>query len=43
MLICQKNINLKCTYYFIMKILNQQQLQQQIPFNHSSDIDFKDL
>ena len=43
MLICQKNINLKCTYYFIMKILNQQQLQQQIAFNHSSDIDFKNL
>ena len=37
-----KNINLNSTHYFIMKIPNKQELQQ-IAFNHSSDIDFKDL
>ena len=30
------------THYFIMKILKKQELQQ-ISFNHSSDIDFKDF
>ena len=34
------NIRLHFTYYFIMKIPNQRELQQ-IAFNHSSDIDFK--
>ena len=37
-----KNIRLNSTKYFIMKILNKQELQQ-IAFNHSSDIDFKTL
>ena len=36
-----KNIRLNSTHYFIMKILNKQQLQQ-IGFNHSSYIDFQD-
>ena len=35
-----KNIRLNFTHYFIMKILNKQQLQQ-IAFNHSSYIDFR--
>ena len=30
------------THYFIMKILNKRELQQ-IAYNHSSDIDFKDF
>ena len=29
-------------YYFIMKILNKQELQK-VAFNHSSDIDFIDF
>ena len=37
-----KNIRLNSTYYFIMKILNKRELQQ-IAFNHSSEIDFKDF
>ena len=37
-----KNIRLNFTYYFIMKISNKQELEQ-IAFNHSSDIDFKDF
>ena len=37
-----KNIRLNSTNYFIMKIPNKQELQQ-IAFNHSSDIDFKDF
>ena len=37
-----KNIKSNSTHYLIMKILNKQKLQQ-IPFNHSSDIDFKNL
>ena len=36
------NIRLTSTHYFIIKILNKQELQQ-IAFNHSSDIDFKDF
>ena len=36
-----KNIGLNCTHYFIMKSPNKQELQQ-VAFNHSSDIDFKD-
>ena len=38
----QKNIRLTCTHYFIMKIPNKRELKQ-ITFNHSSDIDFKNL
>ena len=37
-----KNVRLNSTHCFIMKILNKRELQQ-IAFNHSSDIDFKDL
>ena len=37
-----KNVRLNSTHYFIMKILNKRELQQ-IAFNHTSDIDFKDL
>ena len=41
-LLCQKNIGLKSTHCFIIKILNKRELQQ-IAFNHSSDIDFKEF
>ena len=34
-----KNLRLNSTHYFVMKISNKRELQQ-IPFNHSSDIDF---
>ena len=37
-----KNIRRNSTHYFIMIIPNKQELQQ-IVFNHSSDIDFKDF
>ena len=37
-----KNIRLNSTHCFIMKITNKQE-PQQIAFNHSSDIDFKDF
>ena len=37
-----KSIKLNFTHYFIIKIRNKQELQQ-IAFNHSSDIDFKDF
>ena len=37
-----KNIRRNSADYFIMKIPNKQELQQ-IAFNHSSDIDFKDF
>ena len=37
-----KNIRLNSTHYFIMKIPNKRELQQ-ITFNHSSDIDFRDF
>ena len=37
-----KNIRLNFTHYFIMKIPNKWELQQ-VAFNHSSDIDFKDF
>ena len=36
-----KNIKLNCTHYFIIQISNKEDLQQ-IAFNQSSDIDFKD-
>ena len=37
-----KNIRVNSMHYFIMKISKRQKLQQ-IPFNHSSDTDFKDF
>ena len=37
-----KYIRLNSMHYFIMKIPDKQKLQQ-IAFNHSSDIDFKDF
>ena len=37
-----KDIRLNSTPYFIMKIPNKKELQQ-IPFNNSSDINFKDF
>ena len=37
-----KNIRLNSTHYFIMKIPNKWELQQ-IAFNRSSDLDFKDF
>ena len=37
-----KNIRLNSTHYFIRKISNKQELQQ-IAFNYSADIDFKDF
>ena len=41
--IVPKDIRLTTTiFFFIMKIVNKQELKQ-IAFNHSTDIDFKDL
>ena len=37
-----KNIRVNSTHYFIMKVSNKRELQQ-IVFNHSSDIYFKDF
>ena len=37
-----KNIRLNSTHYFIMKIPNKR-VYQQIAFNHSREIDFKDF
>ena len=37
-----KNIRLNFTHYFTIEILNKRELQQ-FAFNHSSDIDFKDI
>ena len=37
-----KNIRLNSTQYFVMKIPNKRELQQ-IAFNHSSDIKFRDF
>ena len=37
-----KNIRLNSTHYFVMKIPNKRELQQ-IVFNHSLDIDFRDF
>ena len=37
-----KDVILNSTDYFIMKILNRQDLQKLV-INHSSDIDFKDF
>ena len=40
--VMSKNITLNSRHYFITKITNKQELQQ-IAFNHSSDINFKDF
>ena len=37
-----KNIRLNSTHYFIIKITSKREVQQ-IAFNYSSDIDFKDF
>ena len=37
-----KDGRLNSTHYFVMKIPSKRELQQ-IAFNHSSDIDFKDF
>ena len=37
-----KIIRLNSTHYFVAKIPNKRELQQ-IPFNHSSDIDFQEF
>ena len=37
-----KEVRLNTTHFFIMKIPNKKEIQQ-IAFNHSSDIDFKDF
>ena len=37
-----KDVRLYSTYFFIMKIFNNRELQQ-VALNHSSDIDFKDF
>ena len=37
-----KTTRLNVTHYFIMKILNERELQQ-IASNHSADIEFKDF
>ena len=37
-----KDIRLNATHYFLMKIPNKRELQQ-IAYNHSADIDFKDF
>ena len=37
-----KDFRLNSRHFFIMKIPNKRELQQ-IAFNHSSDIDFKDF
>ena len=39
---CAKGIRLNSTHYFIIKIPNKRELQQ-IVYNHSSNIDFKDF
>ena len=42
LIFCAKKCRLNSMHYFIMKILNKRELQQ-IVFNHSSDIDFRDF
>ena len=37
-----KDVRLNSTHFFIMKFLNKRELQQ-MPLNHLSDTDFKDL
>ena len=39
---CKKNIKRNFSHYFIVKLSNKQELQQ-IVFNNSLDIDFKDF
>ena len=39
---CSRNIRLNSTHCFILKVLNKQELQQ-IAFNHSSDLEFKNF
>ena len=39
----QDLIRVNSRHYFILKLLNKQELHQQIGFNHSSDIEFQDL
>ena len=41
-LVVSKNIRLNSTWYFVIKVPNRTELQQ-IVYNHSSDIDFKDV
>ena len=41
-MLCQKNIRLNLAHYFIMKLSSKCE-PQQIGFNDSSDIDFKDF
>ena len=41
-LLCQKNIQLNSTQYFVMRLPNKRELQK-IAFNHSPAIDFHDL
>ena len=38
----QKDVRINSTYVFIMKIPNKRQLQQ-IPLNHSSDVDLQEF
>ena len=40
-LLYQKNIRPTSRHYFLMRVPNNQELQQ-IAFNHSSNVDFKD-
>ena len=37
-----KNIRLNAKHYFIIRIFNKRELQQ-IPLNHSSNIEFKNI
>ena len=41
-ILTEKQQKLSSTHYFLMKILSKRELQQ-IVFNHSSDINFRDL
>ena len=41
-LLCEKDIRLNSTHYFIMKIPNKRELQQ-MALIHSSDVDFQDF
>ena len=39
----QDLIRVNSRHYFILKLLNKQEVHQQIAFNHSSDIEFQDF
>ena len=39
----QDLIRVNSRHYFILKLLNKQELHQQIAFNHLSDIEFQDF